>query len=180
MNTYNFKILNAEFDQLVGKLKTEDASYATLSRGIQIVYWILIPFFIFMTIRHYNDSGDFKQIIGGACMVLSFLIFALFFGKYYKEYKYVDYSLPTLLMLKKAAYRYKPFQGRTIWIIVALALMDFGLFYNNQEEGLVLETQVMFIGAILFGLIVGLILWYFKYKPLRDDALRLIAEIEGN
>ena len=40
------------------------------------------------------------------------------FNKYHKEYNNVDYALPTLLMLKKAAYRYYPFRNETKWAIV--------------------------------------------------------------
>ena len=179
MNMYNQKTLNSEFEQLVGRLKTEDSNYANLSRIIQIAYWIFVPLYIIITIRHYADSGDKTQLIGGICMVLAFIIFALFFGKYYREYKFVDYSLPTVLMLKKAAYRYKPFHGRILWVAVALVLMDAGLFINQQEVGLAVFGQILFIGAVLLGMAAGLVIWYIRYKPLRDEALRLITEIES-
>lgn len=89
------------------------------------------------------------------------------------------YSLSTLLMLKKAACRYKPFQGITIWIVDALRLMDIGLLYNEGEDWLAPESQVIFIGAVFSGLVVSLLLWYSKYKLHYDDALRMIADIEG-
>lgn len=178
MNTVNKDTTGNDFNRLVNWLKTEDSSYSRLSRVIQISYLIFIPVFFILTIRDYRQSEDIYQLLGGGFMVLAFLIFALFFGKYYREYKFVDYSLPTIIMLKQAAYRYKPFQGRTVWIVLALALMDTGLFFRNKEDGGVLEFQVLFLGAILFGLAVGLLIWYFKYKPLRDEALRMIADIE--
>ena len=180
MNTNSQNTSGNNVNHLVDRLKKEDSNYAAISRGIQIMYWIFIPFFIFMTTRHYIESGDVNQIIGGASMIMAFVIFAMFFGKYYKEYKYVDYSLPTVKMLKKAAWRYKPFQGRTIWIVVALALMDFGLIYKRWDEEYFMESQFMYFSSLLFGVIIGLILWYFKYKPLRDEALRLISEIEAD
>ena len=180
MNMYNQKASDSGFKQLVGKLKTEDANYATISRVIQVVYWILIPLYMIMTIRHYADSGDSRQLLAGACMILAFLIFALFFGKYYREYKNVNYALPTIFMLKEAAYRYKPFQGKIIWVAVALGLMDAGLFINQQNAGVAAGGQIVFVGAVMLGLAAGLIIWYIRYKPLRDEALRLIAEIEGN
>lgn len=178
MNQNKKEPMNGDFERLVGRLKTEDAGYATISKVLQVVYWIFIPVFSFMSIRQFADSGDVDLLVGGACMVGAFLIFAIFFGKYYKEYRYVDYSLPTLIMLKKAAYRYKPFQLRTLWIALAVVLMDIGLFYDTREKGIELESQLMFLGAILVGLCAGLVLWYNKYKPLRDDALRMISEIE--
>ena len=106
------------------------------------------------------------------------MIFALFFGKYYEEYKYVDYSLPTIQMLKQAAYRYQPFQNRQVWIVLALIFIDLALTFDWMETTPVWEIQATFIGLITFSILIGIIIWYFKYKPLRDDALRLISELE--
>ena len=117
--------------------------------------------------------------MSGLCYVASFFIFAIFFGKFHKEYKYVDYSLPTLKMLKNAAYRYKPFQLKKIWILFAVLFMDGGLSMNTSLDFSVLNIQIYFLGSMLVAALIGLLLWYFKYKPLRDNALRLIAEIEG-
>lgn len=169
---------NTDFDRLVSKLKTEDTNYSKISRAIQIIYWIFIPVFAIMTFREYSETGNSNELISGAFFILAFLIFALFFGKYYKEYKYVDYSLPTIHMLKRAAYRYQPFQRRQLWILLALILIDLGLTFDWMDGTSVIDIQFTFIGVIIFSLVVGLIIWYFKYKPLRDDALRLISELE--
>ncbi len=180
MNSNNQITSGSDISRLVERLKTQDSNYATLSRAIQVVYWIFIPVYMVMGIRHYLDSGDLRHLISSAFMVLAFLIFALFFGKYYREYKYVDYSQPTLVMLKKAAFRYKPFQLRVTWVGLALVLMDIGLTISQNGIGLMIGIQFMFWGAIFVALLVGLLIWYIKYKPLRDDALRLIREIEGD
>lgn len=166
------------FAQLVSKLKTEDTIYSKISRAIQIMYWIFIPVFAFLTFREYSETGNINELLSGAFFILAFLIFALFFGKYYEEYKYVDYSLPTIQMLKKAAYRYQPFQKRQVWILLALILVDLALTFDWMNSTPVIEIQSTFIGLMIFSVLVGLIIWYFKYKPLRDDALRLISELE--
>lgn len=171
---------NTDFAQLVSKLKTEDTNYAWISRAIQIMYWIFIPVFAFLTFREYSETGNSNELISGAFFILAFLIFALFFGKYYEEYKYVDYSLPTIQMLKKAAYRYQPFQQRQVWILLALILVDLALTFDWMDSTPLIEIQITFVGLIAFSLLVGLIIWYFKYKPLRDEALSLINEIEKN
>ena len=167
-------------EQLVGRLKREDSNYAQLSRIMQMMYWIFIPVFLIMAYRHFTDSGDYLLLIGDGCKILAILIFALFFGKYYREYKYVDYAVPTLTMLKNAAYRYKPFHGRMLWIVLAVGLLDAGLYTTGFGSSNFLLSQVLFIGSILLAILAGLLLWYIKYKPLRDDALRLIEDIEGN
>lgn len=179
MEMIDRKTTNSELEGLISRLRNEDASYARISRFLQILYWMFIPFYVVMTVRHYLDNESVNQLIGGTGMVLSFLILAIFFGRYYKEYNYVDYSLPVVVMLKKAAYRYKPFQLRLIWVVLAMGLLDTGLFFGNIDEGRAMETQVFFIGAIIAAFAIGMILWYFRYKPLRDMALKLIAEIEG-
>jgi len=177
----NFKIKNdnINLDQLVGKLQKEDKRYALICRGLQVVYLIFIPFFSFMAIRHYMDSGEVNQLIGGLFFVLSFLTIAIIFGDYYKDYKYVDYSLPTLIMLKKAAYRYQPFQIKGLWIFLAILLTYVGIYFQSNQDEFFVREQLSLLGGVLIGGFIGLIIWYFKYKPLRDNALRLVAEIEG-
>ena len=179
MDTNKQKTQLNGFDKLIVKLKTEDARYATLSRTIQIIYWIFIPLFFLITILEYTETRESDQLIGGALFILSFLIFAIFFGNYYKEYKYVDYSLPTIQMLKKAAYRYKPFQLKALWVLLAIVLMDGGLTFKREFNETVLDVQIYFISLMVVAVIVGLIIWYFKYKPLRDEALKLISELEN-
>ncbi|QIA08201.1 hypothetical protein [Draconibacterium halophilum] len=172
-----------EFDtnlsKLTGKLKKEDRQYARIVMVIQIFYWIFIPLFMVKTALQYTDSHDINDLFSGVALVLGFLIIALTFRKYYKDYQYVDYSLPTLEMLKKAACRYQPFQRRALGIVPGLLLMDVGFTFEGIGEGKsVLDSQVFFLGAILFGVIIGLVIWYFKYKPLRDKILHLVREIE--
>ena len=168
-------------DQLLVKLKKEDSNYANISKAITIVYWIFIPLFIILTIIEYVELHNIQVFISGSGFVIAFLIFALFFRKYYKEYKYVDYSLPTLLMLKKAAWRYKPFQLRSFWILLAILFMDVALTFNwgIRSSISVFHTQIVIGSALMIGIVVGLILWFIKYKPIRDEALQLIKEIEG-
>jgi len=170
---------NINLDQLVGKLQKADNRYAKLSKGLQILYWVMIPLYSTLAIIDYTESNNIYDLMSGLCYVASFFIFAIFFGKYQKEYKYADYSLPTLKMLKNAAYRYKPFQLKKIWILFAVLFMDIGLSMNTSLGFAVLNIQIYFLGSMLVAALIGLLIWYVKYKPLRDNALRLVAEIEG-
>lgn len=179
MKTFEQQTENNGLNHLVSKLKNEDNTYALISKAIQIMYWILIPFFLVMTYREYSETGSTDELISGAGFLLGFLIFALLFGKYYNEYKYVDYSLPTVKMLRQAVHRYQPFQGRILWVLLALICIDIGLTFDKKGDAQIMETQAVFIGTVVFGLIVGLIIWNYKYKPLRDDALRLLREIDS-
>lgn len=179
MNKDNQQTQHTDLNQLVNRLKTEDLNYARISRAIQIMYWIFIPVYTFLTIHDYLDSGDFKELTGGGFFILAFLIFALFFGKYYKEYKYVDYSLPTIQMLKKAVWRYKPFQLRTIWIILAVIFIDLGLVFSRDAGESILMIQLFFWGVMTISIGTGLVIWYYKYKPLHDEAQELLRQIQG-
>lgn len=165
--------------QLTQRLKNSDTNYARIVKGIQVMYWVLIPVYIVLTLIHIFDESRLTDILGGSCMVISMLIFALLMRHYYKEYNFVDYSQPTLIMLKKAAYRYQPFQKQAIWALVAILVMGFGLTLNNWEFN-PLKTIIPFGILMVVSVIVGLIWWYFRYKPLRDDAMALIRDIEGD
>lgn len=178
MNVIKLNPIDLSLDKLVVNLKNEDHRYSRLSRSFQIIYWCFIPLYTVLTIIDYYDTRELNTIIGGACFIASFVIFAIFFGKFHKEYKSVDYSLPTLIMLKDAAYRYKPFQLRTLWILLATLFMDAGLSLNSMSGQNFIRVQIVFISAMLIGIIGGLIVWKIRYKPLRDNVLKLIAEIE--
>lgn len=181
MNFSKTKPNNLSLDQLVVNLKKEDTQYSKLSRIFQIFYWVFIPLYAIMTYRLYSDSQSFIHLVSGACYIVAFAIFAIFFGKYYKEYKNVDYSLPTLFMLKKAAYRYNPFQLRALIILVAILFMDAAISIQHFSDlSSFLFVQMLLLGGFGISFLVGLLLWYYKYKPLRDNALKLIAEIEEN
>ncbi|MCG6186818.1 hypothetical protein [Maribellus maritimus] len=180
MKTDNENSNYTDLNPLISKLKKEDTNYAVIVRAVQFMYWIFVPFIGIMTVREYMDSSNVIAIISGVCNMLAFTGLALSFRKYYYEYKFVDYSLPTIQMLKKAVHRYQPFQKKSIRVLVPLILIDVALTLDWMEDDTSLFfTQAFFWGAILFGVIIGLILWYVRYKPIRDEAQRLVREIEG-
>lgn len=179
MNKKNDNLEEIDINLLVGKFKIADVRYARLSKSLQIVYWILIPIYMLLTILDYVKNQDLMTIVGGFSFIAAFVIFALFFGKYHKAYGNVDYTLPTLKMLKNAVHRYKPFKWETTWAFFGVLLIDVGLTLNTSLHFSVMSVQVYFLGTMALSTVVGYIIWYIKHKPLRDRALGLIAEIEG-
>ena len=171
------KTEGVDLTQLLSDLKSEDSNYAAKCKRFQYVYWALLPIYVIFTIRHFFDSGDIKHVIGGLCFILCFVIFAVCFRKFSKDFSSVDYSLPTTKMLKAAAYRYQPFQLRHIWLLIAILLMDAGLVLSSSLGFSFMEVQVALLGAMLVATILGLLYWYVKYKPLRDRVLFLYKEI---
>ena len=170
---------NINLDQLVSKLQKEDNRYAKLCKALKSVYWVLIPIYSLIAIDTYIDTKELTDLFAGLLFVSSFLIFALVMGNFQKEYNSVDYSLATLSMLKMAANRYKPLRPKSLWAFVGFFVMDAGLCFSSINSPNFIEKQGYVIALFFASITVGLIIWYFKYKPLRDNAHRLIAEIEG-
>jgi hypothetical protein len=170
---------NEDIYPFINKLKKEDTNYARIAKGMQIFYLILMIPYMTMGVIYFVKERDALYMLGNIFIVLSFLTFALLFRNFYKEYNFVNYSLPTLEMLKRAAKRYKPFQKNTIWALLALIFMDIGLSLNSFKDNSFLSLQIIFLGAMLLGVAGGLIWWKIKYKPLRENALNLIRDIEG-
>lgn len=164
---------------LTGKLQTEDKRYSNIAKRMQVMYWILIPVYMVFIIRHIQDGSSTMQILGGVCFLFAMLTFAIIFNKFKKEYSKVDYSLPTLLMLKQAVKRYKPFQLKTYWALLAVALVDAGLVFNSPEGERKWFIQLVFIGGIVIAILVGLLIWRKRYKPLKDEALKLIEQLSN-
>ncbi len=166
-------------EQLTLKLKNEASNYANIYKVILILYWVLIPPYALLTVYHYTKTLAVEELVGGSAYILCFVIFILLFRRYFKEYKYVDYSQPTVQMLKMAARRYQLFQRNSIWAVFAVLLMDVGLTLDWLEEGMsFLTSQLDFGGVMLGALLAAGIIWYIRYKPLRDETLHMIKEIE--
>jgi hypothetical protein len=163
---------------MVDDLKNADTKYANIVKGVQMLYWIIIPIYVILIGIHIFNKAPIPEILGSCCMLLGMVMFAFLMRHYYKTYSKVDYSLPTLLMLKQAAYRYKPFQRQAIWALLAIIMVDLGLSFMNHAESDFWHTQMWFIPLIIVSIIGGLIWWYVRYKPIRDGALKLIKEIE--
>ena len=178
MKAMNSRKEKLPLEELLGKLKTEDTKYSNLSKRLQYLYVSFIVLYAIATLFIFIFERESNQFYGAICYLVSFIIFAIMFRKYYKEYKSVDYSLPTIQMLKQAAHRYKPFQWRILWLFFALLLMDAGLTLTLSDHVSVWSAQIFFLGTMVVASIIGLIYWRLKYKAIYDNVLHLISEIE--
>lgn len=176
MNTQN----NQNMPEIVNRLRDKDQNYAKLSKRFQYVYFAFIPIYVIMIIAHLIQGEPLQYTLSGVFYLLGMLSFAFIFRYYSKHYNTINYAEPTLIMLKKAAKRYKPFQRITLVVLIPLVFINLGLTLSSLEDHTsILTIQLFFWGALSFGLIGGIILWYVKYKPMRDDILKLIADLEG-
>jgi len=175
----NGKMVNNDLNDLIYKLKNEDERYAGISKRLQIVYWVLVPIYLVFITRDIIVKSSVTDIIGSFCFLFGMIAFALLFSYYYREYKYVDYAQPTLIMLKKAVRRYTPFYGMGWLVFLGVLLINIGLSTRSLFDSDLLTIQLIFWGAMIGAVLIGLAIWQVRYRPIRDEALRLIREMEG-
>lgn len=178
MNLNNNIQPTPDLSDLTHRLKNADKRYGNLSKGIQVLYWVLTPMYVLLGVLDVINGADLKEIIGMACYVVAMLTMAIFFRNYYKDYSFVDYSQPTLIMLKKAAYRYQPFNGKSLWVFVGVIFIDAGISFTSKFDFSWVYLQIGFWSTMIIAVIIGLIIWKIRYKAIRDDALLLIKELE--
>ena len=173
-------------NDLLNKLKKEDKFLLRLYKGVQILYWVLIPVYAVLFVFFPDDEMTLTQRFGGACFVVSFVIFVIIFRQRIKEQKSIDYSLPSVQMLEQAAERYKVWKPEIKWALLAVIIVDVGMVLMDAGEmnshslwrG-ILEIQYLYLPMIVVGVLVGIFWWYKKHKPLRDHALKLLEELKS-
>jgi glucan phosphoethanolaminetransferase (alkaline phosphatase superfamily) len=175
----NGKIANYELNVLIHKLKNEDERYARISKSLQILYWVLAPIYLILITRDIVVKSSVESIVGSFCFLFGMIAFALLFSFYYRDYKFVDYAQPTLVMLKKAARRYKPFYGKGWLAFVGVILLNIGLSLHSLFESDLLTIQIVYWGVMIAAVLIGLGIWWVRYKPIRDEALQLVREMES-
>ena len=89
-------------------------------------------------------------------------------------------------MMKKAARRYQIWHPRLIPVLLALILMDGGLiisfFYKNEAEPQLMEIiwfQLAYFSVMAVAFLIGLRIWKVRQKPIRDQALAIVKELEN-
>jgi hypothetical protein len=89
------------------------------------------------------------------------------------------------VMMKLAVRRYQVWHPRLFLVLLALVLMDCGLtmsFFNNQEAGSffleIVWFQLAYFSVMTASFSIGLLIWRARQKPLRDQALAIVKELE--
>lgn len=172
-----------DFDTFVGGLKKEDSRNLKITKIFQPIMLTLAV--LYALVFQFDTEGGWEQRVGGICYAIGFVLFALIFRKFYKEYRDVDYGVPVVEMLTSAIKRYKMFQRKMLLIIVPVLFIDLGMIlitvrsYDGDFSAAFWTTQKLFIPALLLGLVIGLIIAHKRQKPLRDAALMLLKEIQS-
>jgi len=172
-------------DSLIRNVKAEDAKNLRISKSFLWVYIILA--IIYAGLMVLNPDSDIKLIdrISGAFYLVSMVVFAYMFKAGLKEYQSIDYTLPLIEMLRGVAKRYQLRARKFILLSIPIILMDVGLTLSFYEDLLPMEPinrvliiQVFYIPVMTISGFIGYLVWRKKQKPLRDNALLLIEELE--
>ena len=108
---------------------------------------------------------------------MSSIIFYFYLKKRHKEYKALDYSQPTYLVLKSIVKRYSSFEYFDLWALAAITILGVSLSLDSGFSFLV--YQLGYWTMMLISILGGLTYRFIKIKPLKDRALQLLKELEG-
>jgi len=189
----NSQILNAklknetnnfiDMETLINNLKVEDAKNLSLSKMLKSAYIVLIV--IYTALMLIKRDFDLLRIISDLSFIVSFILFAAIFVYNEKEYKKIDYSLPLVQMLKKGADRYKLSIPRILIVFLPVLIMDIGLTLNFYDEPFggtsfnrVIIVQAIYLPVMFLSGYIGFKVWKKRQKPLRDEALKLLKELD--
>ncbi|MBS2099302.1 hypothetical protein [Carboxylicivirga linearis] len=173
---------------LISLLRYEDERNKKSTNRFKIFYFVFGAVYAFVFILHFlfDEDNAWTDSLSGIFYVLAWITFALLFRKANKEYSQIDYSLPTILMLRKAAQRYKLFQpklriaiGAVILINIASSLNKVVIPMTQSAISDIIQFQIIFAIAISVGFIIGVLVWRKRQKPIRDNILALIDELEN-
>jgi hypothetical protein len=185
METNHINQTPINLETLIGGLKTEDARNQKLMHNMQSVMWGIAAVYVFISVMKFIMTTPWYDKLGGFLVLLAFVVFALFFRNYYKEYKSIDYGIPTIEMLKKAASRHG-FQWKGLYILAPLILEGIGLnlmMYADLTQFdpiyRILIFQMSYFFLLAIGFLFGYFIWKKRQKPLRDHALALLKEFES-
>lgn len=182
----NTEHINFNLDELTSKLQKEDQRNLKLSKRMKIMLIVLIPVYFFLFVANPMDDITMNERIAGLLYVVAFSVFAAYFQYYNKLYRNVDYSLPTLEMLKQAVKRYNLFQKKILIIIGPVVCIDIStvLIAGRDTSSLSVISnnpvgfQIFYWGLMLVSFSIGCLIWYKRQKPLRDTAQLMINELE--
>ncbi len=169
---------NNDLNKLLKKLRKEDQQYVKVTKVLGISFVICIPIYITILIDIYTNTGEITQLAVPFSFLLASMIFVIILRKNYRQYKSVDYSLPTLLMLKATTKRYNPFQLKNLWVVIAAALPGIASAINPPES--ISSTQILieYFGGLAIAFIIGIVIWLSEHRPLINKASKLISGIE--
>lgn len=185
METINQKTQEMSLEKLVQGLKNEDTSNLKLTTGFAWGMWLLAPIYLLLAIIQMIRETPSLDNLGFIFFSLGFFAFGLLFWSLKKDYQSVDYGISTVEMLRKAASRYKFWQLKTYLTIIPMLLVCLATSFSLQDRipipHVMTRITLVFVGYFLIlciGIFIGYLVWRKKQKPLRENALAMLKEME--
>lgn len=208
-----------DLNSFINKLQKEDKVLEQIYKLIKIAYIVLIVVYIPILYSEFKDGGTIS-IVKISCIFLGFITFLILSGYMQKKQKSLDYSIPTLQLLKNTVKRYRLFSERDIVGIIGFSLIMFGLIINEKrylayqkfmasettfgtywdnfwnalqhleisslskfgsEHQFIIFSILLAVAVLLYilSILMGYFLWRSRFKPIRNNALSLLRELEN-
>ncbi len=171
-------------DNLLENLRKEDSKNLKLMRNFKWVYLVMIIVYTLLMVVNPDPDLEIHHRLSGISYVIGFGLFVLIFRKYHKEYSEIDYALPVVEMLAKAAKRYK-FRWKSILICMpSIILIDIGVVLSDFfvtpkiDWTSILNFQLIYFGLMTISGFAGYIIWRIRQKPLYEGSIQLLKELE--
>ena len=176
MKTNNNKDTTTNLPQFILKLKKQDKLFEHFFNALKIIYFLLIVISVVSIFVKVFNNSPYMATLKETGILLSFIIFYFYLKKRHKEYKQLDYSQPTYLLLKSIVKRYSSFEYFDLWSLAAIVILGVSLSLDSRFSFLV--YQLGYWTVMIIGILVGLIYRFVKIKPLIDRASQMLKELE--
>lgn len=106
------------------------------------------------------------------------ILIPLYLG--YKKYNTANYSVPVISMLKQTLKRHRFASNKEFGLVLLFIFLKIAaeiIKVPNIEEAT--RAIIMLSAALLVGITVGIILWYFTSRPLFINAKKMIQDLES-
>ncbi len=164
-----------ELPEFINKLKKLDKRTFILYRVLIITYLILAILISAALINIVFIQGDMPEL-SDILKFAAFILFYIVLRKRQKEYKNRDYSQTTYSMLKKISKRYSFLRIDDLWAVLAAATLGVAIGINNHRG--FWYFQLFYWSVIIVSVLLSYVYWYFRLKPTKNNAEKLLKELE--
>jgi hypothetical protein len=177
---------NMNLDTLIVDMQSKDKKFKNIFKRFQVVFFLFVILYGGLFLVNPDSELTLNHRIAGVCYVLGFSAFTFYLRKYYKIYNKVNYSDPVKKVLEDAEKRYRKFKPDSLivftgvlFINAATLLMTIGnIFESRGTLYSFLLVEMLFLGSLGFGLVIGILWWRRDSKPIWLSAKNLLKELE--
>ncbi len=173
-------------DSLIVDMQSKDNRFGKLFKRMQIMFFVFI--FIYAGLFLFNPDSEvtLNDRLAGGCYVIAFTLFTIYFRKYHKQYKFVNYADSVKTVLEGAVKRYKLFNKDYITIGIAILFINAATLLIMAPKYIekwnmtkaVLLIELLIFGAVGIGFIIGVLWWRKASRPIWLSAKKLLKELE--